>query len=347
MQRKIINFLLLFCAAAFISSCKKDLNNDYQNHQEYYTLEAFAKQIGVHPNSIKEFKDFFVVGGDMVFNKRDFQKTSLRQVVVGQTASSNVFGPISLENQRDINIYIDTVARYLPASYTSKFVYSLWAAIENFNTLIPNSYIRMTQVLDSNLADIKIHLVDGLPAPFTYSDGYTLYPVNGKPGSDMWLDLNKAHDNYYPTVAGLTCLTTHELGHAIGLFHTNEIPNDPNQIGTFLKQIPGTPGFASFSNPNPDQYSFIISPGFSIPEWTESTSEPTGNGFSEYDKIAIEYLYPAMYAKVRKVLTNTHYYNQGYYELQLFDLYIEFLRILDAQYLERPTSRKLLLLKQQ
>lgn len=321
MQTKFIQLLLLCSIPVFMISCQKDLSDSFVNtNSSVNSLEAFANKIGVHPNSVKEFEDFFLVSNDIAFSKADLLKTKTRQVVVGQSAYTNITAPISRENQRDISIYIDVVATYLPQSNISKFTEAIRAAINNFNTLIPGSYIRMREVFSSTSADIQIHLVDGLPIS-TPADGVTLYPVNGKPGSDMWLDLSKADNYYYPTVASATCLTTHELGHAIGLFHTNEIPN-PSLAGDYLKVIPGTPGFASYQQSDPDLFSFIITPGFAITEWTQTTDEPEGGGFSDYDKIAIQYLYPPAYAKLRTVYTSMN--SSDYEQREFYDVYIDF-----------------------
>ncbi|MCH5718109.1 hypothetical protein [Niabella hibiscisoli] len=61
----------------------------------------FAKRIGVDPSNVKDSGTFVVVGGDMLFEKRQLLTTHPRQVVASTDDSAPMYGygPISLEKE--------------------------------------------------------------------------------------------------------------------------------------------------------------------------------------------------------------------------------------------------------
>nr|WP_262919817.1 zinc-dependent metalloprotease [Niabella hibiscisoli] len=177
----------------------------------------------------------------------------------------------------------------------NRYTEAVRQAIDKFNTLVPNTTIKMREVFSQASCDITVHLA----AFNTGRSGYAHYPLNGNPGSDVYLDLTDEGD--YSTIPLATLLAAHELGHAIGLFHTDEIPNSSftesygyYSAGIFyLKRIPGTPDFATASNPTPDLNSFIIKNiNIASGGWSQSLTNPSGVGFSNDDIAAIQFLYP-------------------------------------------------------
>ncbi|MGJ7030812.1 M57 family metalloprotease [Niabella hirudinis] len=286
--------LLLFIVNVFAPSCNKEHSGKIYSGSDANIIQLIARRLGVTPASVRDSGDYVIVGGDMIFNKTSLLSATSRQVVATPDSGTTITGPIAAAYQGDIKIFISVDTNNHSQTVIDRYSDAVRAAINNFNTLIPNSAIKMREVSTANYSDIKVHLVD---LGKNGSGGMAWYPNNGKPGEHVYLNLS--YESGYPSVAYATLLTTHELGHAIGLFHTNQIPNSSFTESWpfgfyYLKQIPGTPGFATSANTNPDPNSFILDSiyaGNGNP-WSQSVSNPNGVGFSSYDKIAIQYLYP-------------------------------------------------------
>lgn len=245
-------------------------------------LVAELVRLGFRPDMIIDHGEQFIVEGDI-----NILKSSLRQFVARHSPSRTSFPDTSefaLQQYRTSTI--------VTAANADKIVIDLsaldasapeWAsaarlAIASWNlTGQQGSWIGIEEGAP---ADIYVIPEDTFP---THVAGAARFPIHaaisGKPGDTIWVNpafLGTASSRHH-TVA-------HEIGHAVGLRHTNWYTRnelDPEGIGAV--HIPGTPGLTG-------ETGSIMNGGIAGTPW--------GSGFTEYDKIAIRTLYPAPDADV-------------------------------------------------
>ena len=98
------------------------------------------------------------------------------------------------------------------------------------------------------------------------------WPMNGKPGSSIWINLDYDYNKTIPRLQKIYNMV-HELGHCFGLRHTNwKSRNESN-------------AYDIYGTPDSDSYSVM----------NGGTAEYQWSGFSEGDKSAISYLYPRFF----------------------------------------------------
>jgi hypothetical protein len=221
---------------------------------------AVVKRIlraGFKKEDIIEFDDHYVVDGDIIFYKSDPAPTKSPSNGRSQQARADFL--VSPANY-NINVYLNT------ASFSSiDLAGPLSTVISAYNAL--GSQIHLSRVYSAGEADIEIVKSDFLPfgvcgqAGFPFSDGRAFDKVN----------ISESTLTAYNLVnpSQLTLLVAHEIGHCIGLRHTNW-----ESLGeTAAIHINGTPTFDNVSVMN------------------GSTCGNYWGGFSSNDGVAITVLY--------------------------------------------------------
>lgn len=281
---------LLLAVLMIISSCKKDQagKEGGENGKTDEKLYATLLQNGIKPAQIVDLEEYYLVQGDLLFKKN---KTDLNEVTAFFRQEAKGTGPVAQRSGGKTSQWQtpDLISSLKVESI--KYSVSLPAAWRNSVLLALEKW--------SSIQDVKInfYLDDYLSSPspgdnsiYFTEDGNSLpydviaaaeFPSNGNSGFKVLVNLD-FYNNYPVTDAGKLYNMVHEIGHCLGFRHSNmQIIGEP-QLGAGL--IPGTPSSDANS---------VMNGGTALNTW---------NGFSAYDVIAAQTLYP--YGPYDKWLTS-------------------------------------------
>lgn len=274
--KQIIICLLIACTlfSCDNSEIESSDNETLVNQDSPVVKKLLAK--GYKIENIQETKDFYLVEGDLMFSKKieDYRSSTNRHA-----STNNLVTP----EFRVVTVFFDTS---IAQSGVDDWSGAIIAAMSNWSNLSGTS-IKFVRVFSG--ADIIIKSDYGLlpnnviaAAGFPYSNGkaYSIIDINLDFNSNQNVSLNTKIYN-----------VVHELGHCIGLRHTNwesEGYYDQNGIliGGGTNLIPNTPS----QDPNS-----VMNSGTALYSW---------NGFSTYDVIAVNYLYPPLSCNTRLIGPN-------------------------------------------
>jgi hypothetical protein len=171
-----------------------------------------------------------------------------------------------------------SVIGYTGSGYalTSKMQRALQSAVNNYNALGNSLYLTLSFSSSSN-ADIVVYN-NGASG----GGGYAGFPSGGRPYK--WIQINAGTDSYNTSV--VAHVMTHEIGHCIGLRHTDYAGrkcdgSNEGYAGVGNTHIPGTPTANQWGESGLDTNSIMIS----------CFSGYENGQFSGYDRIALNYLY--------------------------------------------------------
>lgn len=253
---------ILFAIVLF--SCKKSINTSSDAKSEN-TVYEFIKNLGYSDSEIKEVGDTYIVDGDIVFDKNSKSAISFTGPKTEQYGTSNYIG---YNDQSNISVYVENISM---GGYTSE----VNAAIALWNN-IPNCRLKFS--FSTGLGIIRIRQAN-LSDPSACGQSY--YPYNGGIAGGITMNASifsgLSYDQRVSAIA-------HELGHSIGLRHTNWNANggmEPQYDvvnGAYIAahHILGTPKY--------DDANSIMNLGI-------CGNAPTT--LSSFDILAMQYLYPA------------------------------------------------------
>ncbi len=280
---------LLLLSTSFIYSCKKEEkpivdNTTTAEIKPDPALYTKLLGMGFKKENIKETKGYYQVEGDLLFEKFTTDTTYLdtffhliptptsaggRQIAGTPNDGAHYQWPsiVSTSNVENIRVFVDP--SLWPLFWTDKLHAAIgkWAAVQNCKinfTHVPNSM----KVATGN--DVVV-MPDGGEL-----DNYTLavsqVPGNGKTGSYIKINTD-FYNNYVLSESQMINTMVHELGHSVGLMHTNMTAQEHAESPQAVL-IPGTP---------------LTDPGSVM---NGGTALNSFNGLSTYDQVAIRYLYP-------------------------------------------------------
>lgn len=211
-------------------------------------------QMGARRDQIVDAGEYFVVEGDIRVEKKDLR------------AAGNPWGP-SLQRSHPSPQYQTTVLVDLSPMQAqdpswadaARTAMASWSAIDG-------SSLVFVEVSPGSPAHISVRFSSTL---HQCSAGEGYYPVNGGPGP--LVEISWQNRNAYNS-AQKVWVMAHELGHTIGLTHTDE---------SFGNLIPGTPSSDPYSVMNSGNTYGGCPPA--APNWSS---------FSHYDNVAMWQLYP-------------------------------------------------------
>jgi len=249
MVKKSLYPLLAVLFIIMIYSCAKKQNLQIQQHSEIpESVLVSIKEMGFNTNGITIMKDGYIVEGDIFLPKSSLGKaTNSSNLIIAKSEQYQTYNLVQ-NLPRTITISVSN----LPAVYST----AASNAIGRYNSL--NLKINF-QLVSSN-ANIEIIGFNQGPTPNGTLLGYGGFPFSGNPFNQIGLNTNPAAFGTNPDVGYITSVIQHEIGHCIGLRHTDyydrgyscpvswdegnsynsaDIQNFPGAI-----QIPGTPASA-------------------------------------------------------------------------------------------------------
>lgn len=258
-----ISILFLF------QNCSEENSNQGNIESELKETPVVAKltSLGFKKERIKEYDDFYLVEGDLMFSK-DIKTYSKNNTTSRHAATNNL---VSILKITFMSVYVDPS---IPSSGEDNWRDALSYAVSDLNN-ISGSTVHFNIITSSSpTADIVIK-----------SDGNVLqdnviasagFPNNNNPYNQILINLD-FWSNTSVSEGSKRYNLVHELGHCIGLRHTNW--DDPNRY-----EGPGSYGANVIPNTPAQDPNSVMNGGTANYSW---------NGFSVYDLVAIRYLYPA------------------------------------------------------
>lgn len=274
-------FQLIFIAlyVSFFVACEKDevtnLQNDIEKQQEEITQETLDLISSLHFNSnyveILDMllpdgstKPMLLLEGDILMSLEQLKSMRPEKVTSKQYRTYNL-----VSSPRTINVIGYTGGS--DQGLTSKQKYALQLAVNNYNSL--NIGLNFTLTFGTNYTPYDIVVYQN---PNGQAGGMAGFPEYGNPYK--YVQIFSGMENY--STATNEHVLTHEIGHSVGLRHTDWFSRQScGQSGESAGSdgavhIPGTPtGYDSTS---------LMLACFSAYE--------SGN-FGYYDEVALDYLY--------------------------------------------------------
>jgi hypothetical protein len=245
-----IQFIFL-ALSMFLLACTKDRIATEAQPKDNDPLVSYLEKQGFQKEKIVLKGDNFILDGDVIISKAEVEKRVANEANPERVPSGEHWrGAYLISNTYNSNVrlYIDPA---VPTAWRS----AIQGAVNNWNA-VNGTRLGMSIVTSQSNSDTRIFM--GFESASWIARAY-LPGSNGRPGVSVEINSNY---NSLPSSQKLFAIT-HELGHTIGFYHTNQ-----NQ-GIFIQ---GTPSVDANSVMN----SFVLN-------W---------NGFTAGDVLATQILYP-------------------------------------------------------
>ncbi|WP_212004934.1 M57 family metalloprotease [Chitinophaga sp. HK235] len=273
MKNQALLFLICLVTASFITSCRKDNKQD-NNEKAAISNDVLAqiKAKGFSTQHVHPVNGGYLVEGDIFLSTSDLSKKATHNKV--RVAKSEQYSTNNLVSALPRTITVRVV------SLGSAFVQGTDLAIQRYNAL--NLRIKFRRIT-SGTADITIQGFNEGPSGGYITLGSSGFPTDfGDPFNLIQMNTNPYAYGSNPNVQYVGSVLQHEIGHCIGMRHTDYMdrsyscggdPVDEGDGGVGAVYIPGTP-----SDPDADS-------------WMLSCSNGGNRTFNYNDIIALNYLY--------------------------------------------------------
>jgi hypothetical protein len=271
MKQMLKALLCIFSCTLLVLSCKKE-NKKYLEQQQVIPAEILSriKSEGLSTHEVRKVKDGYVVEGDIFLSDKWFkQKGAVRKLRIAETEQYKTYNLITVNGSREITISIE--------GFPAVYVLATDEAIARYNALGMNLTFRRVgtggeiSIINEWLGADVLGQSGGFPT------------ADGNPPGDP-IKLNVAVIGTSPLQAYAASIIAHEIGHCIGMRHTDYFNRDfscgassnPNEGegGEGAINIPGTPTTEDLAS------------------WMLACIPPNGNlPFNANDIIALRYLY--------------------------------------------------------
>jgi hypothetical protein len=267
--------LFVFALGSILNSCKKDEIIKEPNSVISSTVKNFIYSLKFDTTNIVDKGRYYIVEGDIMLEKDKlylYGKSNANSSTLKQARSSDL---VSLYNVHHITVRVDAS---IPTTSNADWRAAVQEAIGDWNQT--GSQVHMTYTT-SNTADITLMSDNGDLGNLEVALGS--FPAASKPGSTILINLDfDSSAQVSPGPAAYFMI--HELGHNIGLRHTNWSTYDSDPVGNPGIGIPGTPNDGV--NPEP---SSVMNQRLVVIQKV---------GFSSMDLLAIQTLYPYTYIPI-------------------------------------------------
>lgn len=255
-------FAIALTGSILFSACQKNSKTT----QDEISAETIAqiKAQGFNTAGVKKINEGYLVEGDIILTEEDLRSTVNSPELV--VANSEHYSTTRLVTglPRTITVSVNTSAVPFPAAVAD--------AINRYNA--ENLQLHFTQV--SGNADIDIVTFYQV----SNTIGSSGFPKGGRPYGTI--NLNTYYFNSSTNASYMGFIIAHEMGHCIGMRHTDYMDRSYSCGGAFYNE--GSAGIGAVYIPGTPT-------GPSANSWMLSCSNGTNRPFTSSDKIALNYLY--------------------------------------------------------
>ncbi len=248
--RKI--YFLLFALPVFLFACSKDnAKPDVKAEDNTEKLVSYLETQGFKKDKIVLKGDQFILDGDVLISKEEVEKRVANDANPNRIPSGEHWRGLYLIS----NTYNTNVRLYIDPAVPAAWRTAIQGAVNNWNAV---NGTRLGMSIITSASGVYTRVFMGFESANWIARAY-LPTSNGRPGVSVEINSNY---NSLPASQKLFAIT-HELGHTIGFYHTNQTQ------GVFIS---GTPSVDANSVMN----SFVLN-------WA---------GFTSGDVRATQIIYP-------------------------------------------------------
>jgi hypothetical protein len=272
MKKQTLSIVACLVAGMMVASCNKnDQQKEAQPNPVAADVLAQIKANGFSTDNVRKVEDGYLVEGDILLTAEQ-----LKEKVSSPTLR------IAKDEQYRTNNLVSALPRQVTVLVTglgTAFVAGTDTAIARYNRLgLRLTFRRVT----SGSANITIQGFNQGPSGGFITLGSSGFPTGGNPFSLIKMNTNPAAYGSNPNVLYVGSVIQHEIGHCIGLRHTDYMNRAYSCGGSAVNEgdggvgavwIPGTP-----TAPDPNS-------------WMLSCSNGGNRTFNANDIIALNYLY--------------------------------------------------------